>query len=134
MKLLFLSSLTLAGVATMLMAACIIGIAKIVATYKERDRLKVEVRELHRRADRVSGDYLDHLAALREENSRIKQNANVDGWVSRAVLDDYEKVIDDYMKEIAYLKKQIANKDKLLAGADNEIARLRSKKGKEVTA
>lgn len=121
----------LAGTFSLCGMAVVIGICKIIATYRERDRLKTEVRELHRRADRVSSDYLDNLMALREENSRIKQNANVDGWVNRAVLDDYEKIIEDYGKEIAYLKKQIATKDKLLQGADAEIAKLRSRKSKE---
>ncbi len=112
-------------------AMIITGIAKIVTTFRERDRLKIEVKEMHRRADRVSSDYLDRMTALKEENSRIRQNANVDGWVSRAVIDDYERVIEDHIKEISYLKKQIATKDKLLQSADNEIAKLRSKK-KEV--
>lgn len=133
MKTAVMLTMTMTGVLVMVGAMIITGIAKIVMTFRERDRLKVEVKEMHRRADRVSGDYLDNLAALRAENSRLKQNASVDGWVSRAVIDDYERVIEDYGKEIASLKKQIATKDKLLAGADNEIAKLRSKK-KEVNA
>lgn len=103
------------------MLAICIGIGKVVACYRERNALRAEVKAMHRRSNRVSAEWLEakggleqQLADLEEKCSRIRQEAMADGWVNRAVLDDYERIIDQQAQDMARQKHIIETLNKQL--------------------
>lgn len=97
------------------------GIRNIVLCYKERNALRIEVKQMHRRSNRVSAEYLsargdleEQLSELEQRCNRIRQEAVADGWVNRAVLDDYERIIDQQAQDMARQKHIIDTLNKQL--------------------